>query len=1842
MLTLYRSNIGPAFDNVGSFVLKPNTALPVLRGGVGELCISGKLVGKGYLNRPDLTRERFPTLEGFNERVYRTGDLVRILHDDTFIFLGRADDQVKLRGQRLELGEINEVIKKSRSDLREVVTLVLRHGTQQKEQLVSFLVSTTPVNSLFNKGSLIATVRTVCKSRLPGYMVPTHFIPIKALPLNANNKVDSKQLTAMYNELSMDDLQKLSRSGEKDMPWTAAESEVLEAIARALRVDISALTRGTSIFELGMDSILIIGFSRSLQSAGYGNAKLSVIRSNTSISGLVQNLLNNKSANQEKEAAYISASQQITLFCQKHMANICRELDVDSMKVQKIAPCTPVQGGMIYRFLENGGPLYFNRFEFGIYSTVNAETLSKAWDSVIAQLEILRTKFVATGDGYAQVVLETAGAVRYEATSFSYKDTEKTKSLKSPWGYSLSSDRMVLQMFHGLYDGNSLTMILQRLVNEYFKLEKDFEVSEISYGPSFHASLPYGPLATMPGAKEFWTKHLETWSPQQIPSTPSQVGTVEVDDKLPNFEAFENLRKTLGVSHQAIIQAAWLSVQQAHISPSLTTTGIVTSGRTIDFEGADDVIGPLFNTIPFHMQIEPSTVWKTVITQCHQFSLQMQDFQHTPLKDIQKWGPSGIGQPLFETLFVFQHPDIGGIGFAKDLWTEKTVPATADYPLAFEATVSPKANGESDLALKLVADGSVTTTEQAANILKQIKSALITILHGQGQNTVFENLEVLPTTNGSTAQSQRQNMHEGDAISRDLEWTKDAELLRTEIASLANVAETDIHQDSSLFELGLDSIDVIKLSSRLRRHGINIAVSAIIRSQTIQKMAAAASRIGNQESTISSKGFVSKTSSQLANYLKGQGALPQGLSEDSVLPATPLQEGMFHLMTQSNYEMYFNVDIFKLDNKTNPDDLIKAVKKVVKASPVLSTYFLKIEDPQIPANYAQIVRGETFLDHSGSSFEDWDQKEVSQESLDVLRSAAISRATKSQDLFQVRYLAVGSDRFMVISIAHALYDGISIQLFHADIKRAYLGESIPRTDPRPYLEEVFKSTTEDAKKFWRSTLSNLPPARFPRNDTATSNPVQVHPATRQSSITFSQIQNFCKKSNIFVQTLGQTCWALVLAQLMGQLDVVFGTVLSCRDSTDAEQVMFPLMNTVAVRSVLHGTLDQMLKYMQEMSNTTRQYQHFPLGEAQSIALSSQAEAKDNNFFDTLFIYQGHRSPEEREPLYKSEFSHADVDFPICIELEISEEGCLSWTAACKSSVRDEEETNQILASLDTVLEHIINSPRTPTFVTDIDGISICGLPKFHKSDSDTKTTSERPARTLHDQWSDEELVIRKAFHHASGVPEESINKDTTIFELGLDSISVHKLRKLLETRGINLSVSEILKGLNIDAITQSLLRASKSNNSAGVDVAAVLSKAISLVDVASVIKNVDQDLGKVQFIMPVTAGQLYLLRGWQVSRGVLFYPTFYYRLSFGTFDKAMLEEAWKLLLENHNILRTGFIESKGSVLQVVFENPPNEVVYGRSCNHYRSPFGGSPPVTLVVNESMSKFGLTIHHALYDAVSIDILLDELQSLYQGQPSITQAPTGDLRSFMAQSICAGSQTTQPKALEKRQKWKSYLGNKDTLMPPSNQPSTVSGRTELFKPALEISGIKDYAKSIGITTDALFLAVMAEVFALKALPEHGVTFGIYLANRNPFDGHDFGSMAAPTLNLLPLRVLDPLRVSKNPKEVATNIQKDLRQIGSAEMSSTSLEEIYEWTGVRVNCFVNILKDMGDSECGGKRQDGLQYFVPESQPVDAEAQDGAQQLPPPPTGEHISEVYRVRSNTQVPLRHAGANNTL
>jgi aryl carrier-like protein/NRPS condensation-like uncharacterized protein len=1044
-----------------------------------------------------------------------------------------------------------------------------------------------------------------------------------------------------------------------------------------------------------------------------------------------------------------------------------------------------------------------------------------------------------------------------------------------------------------------------------------------------------------------------------------------------------------------------------------------------------------------------------------------------------------------------------------------------------------------------------------------------------GQNSILGNSIITNGDRGSL--SEGTPINPPTASEQPFEWTQKTSSIREEIAKLASVDEDSVLEHSSIFELGLDSIDVIKLASRLKKQGINIPVSAIIRSQSISKMA---NNITSHDtgSSISTGKFISDMGNDLKLYLESTGKLPR--DAQVVLPATPLQQSMVNEMVNSGYKRYFNVDGFKLNDGVDLEKLLVAVLQVVERSPILRTTFVEINDPSSSVSYAQIVHQSlpqlqdsimTTKLPEGQSFESF---------MEHFKHVAICYAKQRQELLQLQAISTGDANYLVIAISHALYDGASLRSIHEDIQRAYNDTLSPRPDFIPFIEQVFQSTTEDAKQFWKTNLSNLPTARYPKKELPqVDESEESAPLERRSRVPLHDIEALCKASRITLQTLGQTCWALVLSHLMGQFDVVFGSVLSCRDSEEAGEVMFPLMNTVAVRSVLHGTLDQMLAYMQEMSDMTRQYQHFPLGKAQAYAMASRQDQDhngDTTLFDTLFIYQGRRSTTGKVPLYEAIYGVSDVEFPVCVEMEVVDDSYLSWTTKCKSIARNRAETEGILDFLETVLERLVSAPQEQTIVSEADGVSVCGLPKFQIVEVRPTLAQSQMKTKMSDRWSQTELDIRRALHQISDVSEDTIQKETTIFHLGLDSILILKLPALLKTYGIKLSVSTILRDQTIYAMAISA-QGNIQETSDSFDVDAVLASAVSDMDLSGELGQLEKDVGGVQYAIPATAGQTYMIRQWQATRGAMFYHTFTYELP-DSLDKGALDSAWTHLLNRHDILRTGFIDMGSKIIQVVFKDPANEIIYhsgpGSAITRKQNADLKLPAVNLVVeqvNASAHVLKLVLHHVLYDGISLSILVKELQALYYGQ-TLASSPQ-NFRNFVANSISS--------SVTAKEKWTDYLST-ETLFPSKQvQLEDSIQRAEVFHPSNAISNIKLLGQEIGVSVDALFLAAIAKTLAQDLLADGNaqeqkheqeqVTFGIYLANRAPF-GEDLSNLAAPTLNLLPLCVKQPLE--KGVTEIASEVQRDLNRVGEREMVGASLEEIQEWTGVRVNVFVNILK--------------------------------------------------------------------
>jgi amino acid adenylation domain-containing protein len=255
--------IGGAVDNTQIYVLDRHLR-PVPTGVTGEICVGGVAVGRGYLNRPELTAERF-LADPFREapaRLYRTGDLGRRLPDGNVEYAGRNDFQVKIRGFRIELGEIERVLL-GFPDIKETV-VIADTEFPGREKLIGYVVTTKagPISS--------AVLRTRLKRHLPDYMLPTSWVFMGRLPLNDNGKVDR-------GALPKPDSDRLDLGVEFVSPQNEIETTLAQVWAQVLNV--SRIGIHDDFFALGGHSISATQLIWQLNDRGMG----------VSVSALFQN-----------------------------------------------------------------------------------------------------------------------------------------------------------------------------------------------------------------------------------------------------------------------------------------------------------------------------------------------------------------------------------------------------------------------------------------------------------------------------------------------------------------------------------------------------------------------------------------------------------------------------------------------------------------------------------------------------------------------------------------------------------------------------------------------------------------------------------------------------------------------------------------------------------------------------------------------------------------------------------------------------------------------------------------------------------------------------------------------------------------------------------------------------------------------------------------------------------------------------------------------------------------------------------------------------------------------------------------------------------------------------------------------------------------------------------------------------------------------------------------------------------------------------------------------------------------------------------------------------------------
>ncbi|KAH6685082.1 amino acid adenylation domain-containing protein [Plectosphaerella plurivora] len=1779
------SNIGRQFDNVGSFVLQPGTDIPVLKGAVGELCVSGKLVGKGYLNRPELTEERFPMLASFGERVYRTGDLVRLLHDGCFEFLGRADDQVKLRGQRLEIGEINHVIRTGVAGLRDVVTLVAKHPTMDKDLLVSFVTSNKAAKS---KGDPIIiygagadqhrkAVQRVCREKLPGYMMPTFIFEVSFIPLSINNKADLKSLKRVFHNLGPGQLLQLSSNHvDKSTPLTDLQRRAVDIAKRFGNADTEDISISTNLFDMGLDSISSLQLARLFKEGGISGVTPSLILRNPVLSDLLDAL----GADQPIfEAGKIRENQQsIQAFGHRFRSQILQNTPLLSASdIEYVAPCTPLQEGMLSNALVTGEEAYFVRFRLRLSSNISVDRLRESWASLIKEHAILRTQFFQTSGGFAQVAAQTTKVPWRETCcsdanlddhldqlfrSWKHKNRE---ALINPLDLALVTTSsglfLAIHIFHAIYDGVSLDLMLDWVNQEYWQHQH-------RPSPRFFDAMPHGPARNFESTRSFWKAHLEGCSFEPLPAKDDLPGNqYHILSEQFASDKLVTVQRSSKVTQQTLVLSLWAAVFAKHFSKQ-AAFGVVYSGRSVDLLNADRIIGPLFNTLPFFANAGKHPSWPALIQHAHDFNTTTLEFQHVPLRNIQKW--CAPGRAIIDSLFVFQNETISTPGVRAAPWEFEQVLAGSEYPLAFEVT----ATVDGHLEVRIVARSDVASPQLCHQLMTDFGDAIQSLSGQRVSNDIWSvttsemtSLALTPRTRGSSGSASHGHStghSTPDLTASAFEWTAEISALRHEVATLAGVPEEKIHATTTLLELGLDSIDLVTLSSRMKARGCHVTLPKLMKARNIGEAGRVIETTSPANDNAEDAEFEA-TKVHLWQAIKRGGWDMKQI--ESVLPPTPSQESMMADMLESGFDRYFNHATFEISPGTDIPRFIEAWSQVVNQSSILRTVFRQIVDFDIPYTFCQVVLKDGMPRVDSRRLDRLE--DISSVTSDHKQRAMI--ANGASGLFQISIVYINQASYLVLSLAHALYDGWSLALLHQDVLSAYHGTLQKRPATENTLRTLLKSSDDQSRIFWSEYLNGAPASLLVETPTLTPMADTFEEGT--SSLSFDKVLDFCKSHSISLQVLAQACWATVLASRVGSLDVTFGVVLSGRETEEAQALLFPTMNTVAVRCVLHGSRASFLQYLQESMANIYQHQAFPLRVSQTTTTEASGR-----LFNTLFLLQKQpiSSSSKKERLLTPVSSKASTGFAVCVELE-AEEGLLKWSVASKADSYNNTEVHGIILSLDQVLQSLVENSHLRLIDFNNDLISFCGLPSFRLPEEPRLEAHPITFEATQDDdlkpWTPVENSIREVLSLVSGVPTETILKTSTPYQLGLDSISLIKVSSLLRERDLHLGVKALL---TVPSIAE-LAGLASSNGDRTPRRQDVTDCTVSpRVNIESVLQRAGLSSFDVEDVLPALPMQVFTMSTWQRSEGDVFCPTFYYSLGEpATFD--MLSEAWRTLVRLEPILRTCLVptaDRETPFVQLILKSHvdgPHQQVFDSSHIQGADPTTTWPPVRLSAKSTDGgswELALQLHHCLYDAFSLSSLISRFERILSGTEFDGSATSiSGWKSFLGQY-------QSPEAVATRKTfWTQYLHD---VVPAAT--STTTEDKKLLRTAYldtsaisNMSSIKSFCSNHRLGVAAVLLAAVAQCWHQERgeTAQSPLVLGVYLANRG--ESLSSNMQTFPTLNMLPCKIY--VGPESGLLDLAFSIQQDLLNITDPVNATAKLWEIKDWTGVTVDTFVNVL---------------------------------------------------------------------
>lgn len=1191
-------------------------------GGTGELLIESRALAHGYMGDAERTASVFVdtprflqelglSSNGRSGRMYRTGDLVReSLSDGSYIFVGRQDTQIKIRGQRVELGEIESAIASLLpSDTFIAVTVSLidfnSQGSSQPKLVAALELAASQIKTKDSEdtralsltelpsglGAKLEMLQNSLLERLPVHMVPTFFVPMTHLPVNKSKKIDRRALRWVLEAMDPEQVRNLTLlDAAHQQPTTEAEHQLQSLWALAFGRPVESISIKEHFFQAGGDSVTAVRMAAAARNNGRTLTVADIFKY-PRIEALAK-VLDNGTDTKSAHANVLEEEDPRPFALWKEsddMFSIATQCGVDVSQIEDVYPCTPLQEGLMAITAQRSrADVYVAQRCYRFSSDVNLEEFRGVWERLVACTPILRTRIALTQEGTAvQVVLrETVqwNHVGGEGDNALFTYLKKQDQMPIEYGQPLSQVTLVggnksgnyhryffWKIHHSLYDGWTTVKVLDLLAKLWAGQQPSVPPVPMS------RFIRYLNHQEDEAVRKFWIHHLEGVTksrfPPQLDTFYEPLPTHKVERKM----TISGSRDKVNTTTSTLLRAAWAVLLASFSGEQEAVMTVTLSGRNAPVSGIIDLMAPTLTSVPFRVSVP---LWKSV----HEFLKDVQNrttnmipFEHTGLQHIRKIVP-GLAAD-FDPGHVFtiqtspppeendQTPTLANklerLGSDMD--------AVQSYAFALDCIMT---HDKTFVTLEARFDVKVISREQVEIILDQFDHAFCQLseFSEQGQSKIIGDLDVMSSLDmaglrdtQAQYQSQRDVSYvEDQLVHKLIDSRHDNTLEKQELQLIwsksLKLPLHDIPFNRSFLSLGGDSIAAIRAVALCRAQGISISLRNVIQCQSITDLAL----------LISSSVKQINTDTQLADSsaltltqkdLEALATLGAGINQEDVeevLPCSPIQQGILlsQLRSPDSYRMFQTFRLCLNNDSTQQavdvPRLMQAWRQLQARHSIMRTIF--VESLPDHEGFHQVVlkspEAKILL------------KVCPKESDPVQYLTEMATFTETPGLPPHRLIILqGADGSVYgrVETTHALVDAASFEILTRELLDSY--ESVTFTTPGSnygkYVSYLQQQSAEKDLQFWTTLLADAspcllqPPALLEdNNEPRINNDDAVYNTTPFASAMLkdiSALDSFQKSEKVTLANVFELAWAVLLASYTGSDRVCWGGLFNGRD-----------------------------------------------------------------------------------------------------------------------------------------------------------------------------------------------------------------------------------------------------------------------------------------------------------------------------------------------------------------------------------------------------------------------------------------------------------------------------------------------------------------------------------------------------------------------------------------------------------------------------------------------------------------------------------------------------------------------